>query len=724
MKAIREATARVRENIRSMTSSGDLDDFENVDNKKQMQSNVRVAVRVRNLNDRELSQGGKSLIKVDAKRRTIDVARHRKFTFDAVYDENVTQAGLYRSVRTSGLLESFLEGYNTTIMAYGQTGSGKTFSTMGRGTEIGESADADSNLGLIPRFMHDIFSTLRERETQCATCEEGDDICNKEEPDHKPKLIDYKLTASFLEVYGEEIHDLLDTYRQSLPLYDDANGHVVVGGLKCRPVTSESDALQFLHVGTMNRTTAATFMNQASSRSHAVFTIYLQQTEKSSTGGYGNDVEVTTTSRFTFVDLAGSERMKKSGVSGTKAKEGIAINKGLLALGNVINALADEKRLSRGEKMHVPYRTSKLTRLLQDSLGGTSKTLFLACISPSSTNEFETMSTLNYANRARNIKNAPTKHLDTVGEELQKLHAFNYILQCELVKARFMKRRPIFEDDQDSWDPNETSKNMNESCERLFERRDVHEYMEFLHYKAEQQRGVTPKKLMSDTRKYDTRSSFDDSKLSIGTETDDANTISTIGHSGASVRSAITNTSIEEDIALLDDILNVTLPNNPKDKVGGKDKEKILDDLIENVQENGQESTEESKSNNQITKADAKEKSKETKSSKEKTQDSGDSEVKNGPVKRSSSNASSKEESKKSVSVEETKNEDAVESVQLSEQERLLLQMKRHLLVYHKIKERHSDLMCEVIKLGKEKAALKSKLMEQCNNLLGTLSSQ
>ena len=157
-------------------------------------------------------------------------------------------------------------------------------------------------------------------------------------------------------------------------------------------------------------------MNVTSSRSHAIFIITL------TTASFKSD--------FTFVDLAGSERMKKTGAEGTRAREGIDINIGLLALGNVINALADEERLASGKQIgHVPYRQSKLTRLLQDALGGNSQTLFLACVSPSDTNASETLSTLRYANRARNIKNAPVQNVDAHLMMIKRLESFNAVLQ-------------------------------------------------------------------------------------------------------------------------------------------------------------------------------------------------------------------------------------------------------------------------------------------------------
>jgi len=265
------------------------------------------------------------------------------------------------------------------------------------GSEAHTELHQSGSTGLIPRFMNDLFQNLENLGGDC------------------------QISTSFLEVYGEDVHDLLDPMRKSLPLREDASNSVVCPGLTAKTVQSASEALAVLHEGTLNRTTAATLMNLTSSRSHAVFTVTLQQTNS--------------TSRFTFVDLAGSERLKKTGCSGERAREGIEINKGLLALGNVINALADEERHQK--KLHVPYRQSKLTRLLQDALGGNSQTLFLACVSAADTNASETLSTLHYANRARNIQNAPCRNVDPNTVALQQLQAYTAVLQAELVKSKF-----------------------------------------------------------------------------------------------------------------------------------------------------------------------------------------------------------------------------------------------------------------------------------------------
>lgn len=446
-------------------------------------SQVRVGVRIRPLTSDEQAQGGKSIVNSSYSDSTIELL-DRKFTFDSVYDETVPQDQLYNCVGSDRMLEAFLDGYNSTIMAYGQTGSGKTF-TMGSEANYStlSSEDIDSpdevhlRQGLIPRFMSDIFKSLHQRKIQNPSSPNKENISDNQ----SSQLIDYKVSASFLEVYGENIHDLLsEDSRQILPLREDEAGKIVVVGLKEQPISSAEDALQVLNEGTLNRTTAATLMNKKSSRSHAVFTIRLRQTVREinpdANDGKGSSVDVTIVSCFTFVDLAGSERMKKTGAEGERAKEGIMINQGLLALGNVINALADEERLKKGKKVHVPYRESKLTRLLQDALGGNSQTLFLACISPSDTNASETASTLKYANRARNIRNVPTKNIDATLAELQRLYALNQLLERELIQTKFGRHEES------------KSEEVGVVNNELLERDDVKQYLILIREKANENR--------------------------------------------------------------------------------------------------------------------------------------------------------------------------------------------------------------------------------------------
>jgi hypothetical protein len=406
------------------------------------------------------------------------------------------------------LSSSFSVLQTNQIMAYGQTGSGKTF-TMGSDSQptlMSDDLDGDlgnaaaglhgvepeqandgidwESCGLIPRFMTDIFAALE----QMASIK-----------DENGQSSSFRLAASFIEVYGDDVFDLLDrtgsagTDRKSLPIREDSSGTVMVAGLNEIPIHTVREALSVLKRGTLHRTTAATLMNQCSSRSHAVFTVWLQRTTATVRNAAADSTEssaldLTTSCRLTFVDLAGSERMKKTGAEGERAREGIKINEGLLALGNVINALADEERLTKGAKpIHVPYRQTKLTRLLQDALGGNSQTLFLACVSPSDTNISETLSTLQYANRARNIKNAPTKNVDRAMLELQRLNAWTNMLQFELVRHRFggykynssIMHIRLDEEEEIS---DRTADNF--AIEDLMQRQDVQEYLREIYQKA------------------------------------------------------------------------------------------------------------------------------------------------------------------------------------------------------------------------------------------------
>jgi kinesin family protein 4/21/27 len=282
--------------------------------------------------------------------------------------------------------------------------------------------------GLIPRFVTDLFATLKDNATTA----------------HKTVV-----QVSFLEIYGEDVYDLISPTsasgganssssssgssnkdRPSLPVREDETGHVFVQGQQEVDVGSARAALDVLSAGSHNRITASTAMNAGSSRSHAVFTVKLVQEILGTEGEH--DVHHVA-SKLTFVDLAGSERIKRTGAEGQRLKEGIQINSGLFNLGQVINALADDQRLKHGLKAaHVPYRNSKLTHLLKDALGGNSQTLFLACVSPAESNESETHSTLNYAKQARNIQNKPVKNMDKHQLELRRLR---YALKAWTINA-------------------------------------------------------------------------------------------------------------------------------------------------------------------------------------------------------------------------------------------------------------------------------------------------
>ncbi|KFB34942.1 hypothetical protein ZHAS_00000635 [Anopheles sinensis] len=244
-----------------------------------------------------------------------------------------------------------------------------------------------------------------------------------------------------MELYNEEIIDLLDPYNKDgrgFKIFEDTSGGISVAGATLKPLTGPQEALNCLQQGALARTTASTQMNEQSSRSHALFTILIRRQRVMTPEQCGNvdgDTE-TLTSKFHFVDLAGSERLKRTGATGERAREGISINCGLLALGNVISALGDKtKKVS-----HVPYRDSKLTRLLQDSLGGNSQTIMIACVSPSDRDFMETLNTLKYANRARNIKNKVQINQDQSSRTISLLRREIASLQREILDYKQGKR--------------------------------------------------------------------------------------------------------------------------------------------------------------------------------------------------------------------------------------------------------------------------------------------
>ncbi|XP_041437974.1 kinesin-like protein KIF21B isoform X3 [Xenopus laevis] len=371
---------------------------------------VRVALRIRPQSSKEQAEGCRVCTWVYAGEPQVLLGKDKAFTYDFVFDMDTDQVQVYETC-VRGLVEGCFQGYNATVLAYGQTGAGKTH-TMGSGFDL---VVTEEELGIIPRAVRQLFSTIQEHKT--SAYERG-----QPEPS-------FKVSAQFLELYNEEILDLFDVsrdpdsrYRKSnIRIHEDASGGIYVSGASIRSVSSEGELLQLLKEGALSRTTASTQMNSQSSRSHAIFSVHLQQTrvsESCSVDSSSLEYE-TLTAKFHFVDLAGSERLKRTGATGERAREGISINCGLLALGNVISALGDQSK----KVLHIPYRDSKLTRLLQDSLGGNSQTMMIACVSPSDRDFMETLNTLKYANRARNIKNRVTANQEQSGQQVQALRA-------------------------------------------------------------------------------------------------------------------------------------------------------------------------------------------------------------------------------------------------------------------------------------------------------------
>ncbi|CAM8911882.1 unnamed protein product [Rhodiola kirilowii] len=351
--------------------------------------NVQVIIRVRPLNNMEISlQGYNKCVKQESS-QTITWTGHpeSRFTFDAVADETVSQEKLFK-VAGVPMVENCVGGYNSCMFAYGQTGSGKTHTMLG---DIeGGTRRHSVNCGMTPRVFEYMFQRIqKEREAQ------------------RDEKLKFTCKCSFLEIYNEQILDLLDPSSNNLQIREDHKKGVYVENLKEIEVSSARDVMQQLLQGAVNRKVAATNMNLASSRSHSVFTCIIESKWES------QGVNHHRFARLNLVDLAGSERQKSSGAEGERLKEATNINKSLSTLGLVIMNLVS---ISNGKSLHVPYRDSKLTFLLQDSLGGNSKTTIIANISPSICCSAETLSTLKFAQRAKFIKNNAIVNEDASGD--------------------------------------------------------------------------------------------------------------------------------------------------------------------------------------------------------------------------------------------------------------------------------------------------------------------
>ncbi|XP_044796171.2 kinesin-like protein KIF27 isoform X6 [Bubalus bubalis] len=354
---------------------------------------VKVAIRIRPLLCKEVLHNHQACVRVIPNTQQIIIGRDRIFTFDFVFGKNSTQDEVYNTC-IKPLVLSLIEGYNATVFAYGQTGSGKTY-TIGGGHV---ASVVEGQKGIIPRAIQEIFQNIS----------------------GKPS-IDFNIKVSYIEVYKEDLRDLLEleTSVKDLHIREDEKGNTVIVGAKECQVESADEVMSLLEMGNAARHTGTTQMNEHSSRSHAIFTISLCQVDKNrktaEDGSWHSHRHIV--SKFHFVDLAGSERVTKTGNTGERFKESIQINSGLLALGNVISALGDPRKKSS----HIPYRDAKITRLLKDSLGGSAKTVMITCVSPSSSDFDESLNSLKYANRARNIRNKPTLNFSPESDRMDEM---------------------------------------------------------------------------------------------------------------------------------------------------------------------------------------------------------------------------------------------------------------------------------------------------------------
>ncbi|KAI5917298.1 P-loop containing nucleoside triphosphate hydrolase protein [Camillea tinctor] len=344
------------------------------------ETNITVVVRCRARNEREVKENSAVVVRADAtKGKLVELSMgpnalgDKTYNFDRVFSPAADQSMVYEDV-VRPIIEDMLAGLNCTIFAYGQTGTGKTYTMSGDMNT--NSGLLPEGAGIIPRVLYSLFNKL-----------DGDGSENT-------------VKCSFIELYNEELRDLIAREENTkLKIYDDTSrkGHAttIVQGMEESHITSAVQGIKLLQSGSQKRQVASTKCNDLSSRSHTVFTIttYIKKT-----GEDGEDC--ISIGKLNLVDLAGSENIQRSGAENKRAAEAGLINKSLLTLGRVINALVDHSP-------HIPYRESKLTRLLQDSLGGRTKTCIIATISPSRVNLEETISTLDYAFRAKNIRNKP-----------------------------------------------------------------------------------------------------------------------------------------------------------------------------------------------------------------------------------------------------------------------------------------------------------------------------
>lgn len=385
--------------------------------------NIQVVVRVRPFSDREKRNNESRCIEVMPNSVMVQTTpEQKKFNYDWVAGEDCSQAELYK--RTGEPIASAcLEGYNCTIFAYGQTGSGKTYTMQGSMLD-GFENELEDTKGLQHRVLEHLFNRLKMETNGC---------------------IEYLVKCSYFQIYNEQIIDLHNPLAGNLHVREDMKHGAFVEGITEDAVRSCTEAVQFLIKGARNRKTGSTQMNGESSRSHSVFSLMIEQ--KRIKEGVVNVVS----SKINFVDLAGSERQKSTNTSGLRLKEAGNINKSLTLLGTIINSLVE---ISEGKKPHVRYRDSKLTFLLKDSLGGNSKTMIIANVSPASDSLSETLQTLRFAQRAKLIRNKASINEETSGsidslkKEIDRLKALLLAEREQLkreseAQSSAIKKKPV-----------------------------------------------------------------------------------------------------------------------------------------------------------------------------------------------------------------------------------------------------------------------------------------
>ncbi|KAL4449059.1 hypothetical protein ABPG74_021051 [Tetrahymena malaccensis] len=398
-----------------------------IDQLKNGQNNILVAIRCRPLNQREIERSEYEVVRILDERVVVlidpyyeqnqnDVLRKNRnkemqFAFDYAFDETISQNEIYEKT-SNFLLDGVIEGFNATVFAYGATGAGKTYTMVG----------SPDNPGIMSRTMNQLYYLIQQNSNQ----------------NH------FVVRVSYLEIYNENIKDLLSIEDKNLDLREDPSQGVVVAGITEIECSSTQEIMALLKVGNRNRTKEATEANEASSRSHAVLQVQVEikQVEQ----GPQEEVKYA---KLSMVDLAGSERAANTSNRGIRMIEGAKINQSLLCLGNCIQALSQIQE-KKNSNLFVPYRGSKLTRLLKDSLGGNCRTVMIANVSPSVLTFEDTYNTLNYANRAKNIKTNVVRnilnvenHLNNYAQIIQNLRQENESLKKQLSDKQGINLPPI-----------------------------------------------------------------------------------------------------------------------------------------------------------------------------------------------------------------------------------------------------------------------------------------
>jgi kinesin family protein 5 len=343
-------------------------------------SNILVICRFRPLSVSEIEYSPDTVYSLEEDHKTVKMMSQyetepQKFTFDYIFESDSSQLEVYEYA-AKPIVDAVMQGFNGTVFAYGQTSSGKTF------TMTGMSLD-DDLMGIIPRMVHSVFEKIEQSES----------------------WIEFSVKVSFFEIYLEKLRDLLDPSKVHLKIHEDRTKGIFISELTEKYVSNKQQVFNLMKQGLENRAVGTTNMNQQSSRSHSLFSIVISQSNKKD--------YISKSSKFYLVDLAGSEKVSKTSAVGQRLEEAKNINKSLTMLGLVINSLTD------GKSTHIPYRDSKLTRVLQDSLGGNSKTSLIITCSPSVYNESETLSTLRFGARAKCIKNKPRINREFTVAELK-----------------------------------------------------------------------------------------------------------------------------------------------------------------------------------------------------------------------------------------------------------------------------------------------------------------